>query len=132
MKQKRLKTRFTSQKAILEAEITAFTSFFTAEELHQKVSKTFPQLGIATIYRFLKLLVEHNKIHSYQCERRTIYSTNTQNHCHFLCERCCEKKHITLKNIGALQEGIKGKMCHFQIDVTGICEVCLKKSVEKK
>lgn len=127
MKIKKTKTRVTTQKSLLELEVMELTSFFTAEELYQKVCKTFPQLGIATIYRYLKSAVEKGEVHSYQCERRTIYSTNSKNHCHFLCEKCGEKKHITLKNIGALQEGIKGKMCHFQIDVTGICEGCLRK-----
>ncbi len=132
MKNDTLKTRFTSQKAILESEIGEFTSFFTAEELHGKITRSFPKIGIATIYRYLKSAVEHNEVHSYQCERRTIYSTNSKNHCHFYCEVCEEKKHISLKNIGALQESIKGKMCHFQIDVVGICEDCLRKRVEKR
>ena len=130
MKNRTLKTRFTSQKVILESEVEDFTSFFTAEELHGKIRRSFPKIGIATIYRYLKSAVERGEVHSFQCERRAIYSTNSKNHCHFYCEVCCEKKHMSLKNIGALQGSIKGKMCHFQIDVTGICEGCLgKKSV---
>ncbi len=118
-------TRLTTQKAMVEITMAEFLSFFTAEELHQKVAKMAPQIGIATIYRYLKSAVVRNEIHSYQCERRTIYSTNSKNHCHFYCEQCGEKKHISLHNIGALQRGIKGRMCHFQIDITGICEKCL-------
>ncbi len=121
------KSRLTTQKAVMELELSVLTAFFTAEELHQQVQQTLSSLGIATIYRYLKGAVERGEVHSFQCERRTIYSTNTKNHCHFVCEICGEKKHVQLKNIGALQEGIKGKMCHFQIDVTGICEGCLRK-----
>ncbi|OGY43319.1 MAG: hypothetical protein A2729_05360 [Candidatus Buchananbacteria bacterium RIFCSPHIGHO2_01_FULL_39_14] len=127
MKNRTLKTRFTSQKVILESEVEDFTSFFTAEELHGKIRRSFPKIGIATIYRYLKSAVERGEVHSFQCERRAIYSTNSKNHCHFYCEVCGEKKHITLQNIGALQKGIRGKMCHFQIDVVGICEECLRK-----
>jgi len=121
--------RHTKQEELLDKEMRGFTSFFTAEELFEKVQLKNKEIGIATVYRWLKTVVGEGDIHSYQCERKKIYSTNSKNHCHFCCELCGEKKHITLKNIGALQEGIKGKMCHFQIDVTGICEGCLKKKI---
>ncbi len=127
MKPQTPQTRLTTQKAILETEIAQFSSFFTAEELHHKIKKEFPHLGIATIYRYLKTLVHQNQIHSYQCERRTIYSTNTKNHSHFLCEKCNTKSHLHLKNIDSLKQNLRGKMCHFQIDITGICEDCLGK-----
>jgi Fe2+ or Zn2+ uptake regulation protein len=118
--------RHTKQEEVLSEEIKKLTSFFTAEELFSKVHVRNTKIGIATVYRWLKFLVEQGEVHSYLCERKTIYSTNTKNHCHFCCELCGKKKHINLKNIGVLQEGIKGKMCHFQVDVTGICEECLK------
>lgn len=121
-------TRQTKQKQLLQQEIDSYTSFFTAEELYTKIHTTDYSLGIATIYRYLKTLVEQQKIHSFSCNRKTIYSNNSKNHCHFHCEQCNNIKHISIKNIDSLQQNLKGKICHFQIDINGICEECLRKN----
>ncbi len=47
-------TRETRQKKIIEQELSKLKFFFTAEELHKKVVKKDSNMGIATIYRFLK------------------------------------------------------------------------------
>lgn len=94
--------------------------FFSAEELHQHV----PTIGIATIYRFLNKSVKNGELHAYQCNRKFIYSSSKKNHSHFLCEKCAEVKHINLNKLDFLNSQIKGKVCHIQIDITGICEKC--------
>ncbi len=119
------RTRETRQKKIIEDAVKHFTSFFNAEELHQYIAKK--GVGIATIYRLLTILVSEGKIHSFQCNRRTIYSSNKKNHCHFVCERCGERKHIQPKKLDFLEKEIEGKVCHVQIDISGICEKCGKK-----
>jgi len=68
------KSRKTKQKELIKAEINAFTSLFTAEELFNKVRKKDADIGIATIYRFLKDLRKERELHSYICDRRMIYS----------------------------------------------------------
>lgn len=118
--------RQTKQKMVLTHTIYSFKSFFDADDVHHKLSSTHPQIGIATIYRLLRDLSERGEIHAFYCERRTIYSNNRNNHCHFVCERCAEKKHIQLNKLDFLRSEIKGEICHFQIDVSGICEKCCK------
>ena len=120
-------TRKTDQKNFIEEEIKNLRSFFDAEELYKKVSKKNKKIGIATVYRFLKKLTEEGKIHSYSCDRKIIYSSNVKNHCHFICENCGNIKHINLKRLDFIQNEIKEDICHFQIDVTGICEKCKTK-----
>lgn len=117
-------TRKTSQKNIIEEEVNNFRSFFYAEKLYNQVFKKNKKIGIATIYRFLKKLVEEGKIHSYSCNRKIIYSPNLRSHCHFICENCGNIKHIDLKKLDFIHREIKEEICHFQIDVTGICEKC--------
>jgi len=120
--------RQTRQKELIEQEIASFSSFFNAEELYDKVSKKNKSIGIATIYRFLNNLVKIGEIHSYTCDRKTIYSNSRKNHCHFTCEKCGEVKHIDIRKLDFLKKEIKGEICHFQIDVTGKCEKCLNKN----
>jgi hypothetical protein len=42
---------------------------------------------------------------------------------------CKTTKHIELKNIDFVENEISGEVCHFQLDVTGICEKCLKRKI---
>lgn len=119
--------RITRQKKWLKEEVEKFTTFFNAEELYQKVSKRDQRIGIATVYRFLKNLVDNNKLHSFSCEGKTIYSLDLNNHCHFICQKCGNLEHLDLKKVDFLPKGRKNKICHFQIDLTGTCEKCLKK-----
>ncbi|MDO8656565.1 MAG: transcriptional repressor [Nanoarchaeota archaeon] len=120
-----MKPRLTKQKHLLEEAIGKYRSFFNAEEVHQKVSERNPKIGLATIYRYLNDQVNVGKLHSYTCNRRTLYSTSKKNHCHFHCERCGEIKHIQLQRLDFLKQDIEGDICHFQIDVKGICRECI-------
>lgn len=117
--------RETKQKKLIEKEITSFNSFFNAEELHHKVSKKNSGIGLATVYRFLNDWSKKREIHSFQCNRKTLYSNSKKNHCHFTCEKCGERKHIDIKRLDFLNQLIDGEVCHFQIDVTGVCKRCL-------
>jgi len=119
--------RMTKQKKILQQELEKLTSFFDTEELYHKAAKLDSTIGIATVYRFLKNCAEKGDVHSYLCKRKTIYSTNKKNHCHFTCENCGDVKHINIKNIDFVQ--LKEKICHFQVDMTGICDKCARKGV---
>jgi len=120
-------SRQTKQKELLEGEIKKINHFFTAHELFSKIYLKDKKIGIATIYRYLKYLVNQAKIHSYQCNRRTIYSLHQKNHCHFTCERCGKTEHINIKSIDFMKNNLNGSICHFQINVNGVCKRCLNK-----
>jgi Fur family ferric uptake transcriptional regulator len=120
------KSRNTKQKVLIQSEIQTFTSFFTADELYEKIKKKDNTIGIATVYRFLKDLRKKKELHSYVCERRMIYSRDKNNHCHFICQKCDQTTHFTVDKIDFLKTKIKGEVCHFQIDIHGICDKCLK------
>jgi Fur family ferric uptake transcriptional regulator len=119
-------SRKTKQKGLIQSEISTFTSLFTADELFEKVKKKDNTIGIATVYRFLKDLRKKKELHSYICDRRMIYSREKNNHCHFICQKCDQITHFTIDKIDFLKTKIKGDVCHFQIDVHGICDNCLK------
>lgn len=119
-----MKSRQTNQKELLQKNLLTFTSFFTAEDLYHKTLKFAPDLGIATVYRFLKTSVAQGKIHSYVCDRHSVYSNHANNHSHFHCEHCKKTIHIDIKNIDFLKQSLPGKACHFQLDITGICHDC--------
>jgi Fur family transcriptional regulator, ferric uptake regulator len=115
----------TKQKQDLYDVINTFSSFFNAEDLHEKVSEKNKKIGLATVYRFLKTQEEQGTIHSFLCDNRKIYSISNKNHVHFTCEPCGKKQHITAKKLDFLKTAVPGKVCHFQIDISGICEKCI-------
>lgn len=118
-------SRKTKQKELIRSEISTFTTLFTADELFDKIRKKDNTIGIATVYRFLKDLRKKKELHSYMCDRKMVYSREKNNHCHFICQKCDTITHFNIDKIDFLQTKIKGEICHFQIDVHGICDMCL-------
>lgn len=121
-----MKSRNTRQKELLEKEINKIKGFFTAEELYSRIENS--GIGIATIYRFLKEKTKNRQLHSYVCDGRNIYSNSSSSHSHYTCQICGKRSHIEIKDIGKIRKSIKGSICHFQIDVTGVCENCMKRN----
>ncbi len=117
--------RNTKQKRIIEEEVQKFETFFTADELHSRVKKIDSKIGIATVYRYLRDNSCDGNLHLYNCERRKIYSINDKSHCHFHCIKCGRNNLIQVKKIDFIKHGVKGKVCHFQLDIYGICENCI-------
>ena len=122
-----MKSRNTKQKELIGEEIKKFNLFFTAEDLFNKIKKKDSGIGIATVYRFLRDAVDLGRLHSYTCERRIIYSVGLESHCHFTCEKCGKVDHVKISSIDFVKSKIEGSICHFQIDVSGICNSCLKR-----
>jgi Fur family ferric uptake transcriptional regulator len=117
-------TRETRQKEIINSQLNKINHFFTAEELHEKVTKIEPKIGIATIYRFIKELKKKNEIYSYLCNRRNIFSKNKESHCHFICEKTGKTIHFEINNLDFLKNKIPGSIKSFQIEIRGVCHEC--------
>lgn len=118
------KSRNTRQKEILEEEIRKTESFFTSEDIFEKAKEKDKNIGIATVYRFLKTLSKKEILHSYRCDKKKIYSKENKSHCHFICERCGNTSHFNIEKLNFLKSNIEGEICHFQIDIKGICKDC--------
>ena len=113
-------TRQTKQKEIIQKELNKINTFFSAEDLNKKC----PELGIATIYRFLKEQEKTKQIYSYTCNRKTVYSKKNKSHCHFICEKTGKIIHFEIKSLDFLKNKIPGKITSFQIEVKGLCNEC--------
>ena len=114
-----MKTRNTRQKEIIESEIKKINKFFNAEDLLEKVSKIDKNIGIATIYRYLKDLRDKDRIYSYTCQGKVIYSSTKRSHCHFECSESGEVIHFELDNLDFLKDKIPGDIESFQLEVKG-------------
>lgn len=118
-----MRLRKTAQLQMMQKELEKMKGFFSAYEFHESLIGR--NIGIATVYRFLGNLADSGKIHNYNCGTSKVYSTTSKNHTHFRCERCGVISHISVPKLNL--EGIKGQICHLQLDITGVCERCLQK-----
>jgi len=71
-----MKIRNTKQKELLHKELENMRDFFSADDFHLQILKKMPNIGIATIYRFLNEKVKNNQLHSYYCDKRAVYSNS--------------------------------------------------------
>lgn len=116
--------RNTKQKQIMEQEIQEMSAHFNAEDIHRKLTEKKHEIGIATIYRFLKKLREERKLHSFTCERKIVYSRTNNDHSHYTCQKCGNITHFSVDSLDFIKKKIPGKICHFQIEVEGVCDKC--------
>jgi Fe2+ or Zn2+ uptake regulation protein len=118
------KSRTTRQKEIIQKTIDLTKTFFTAEDLFNKTIKIDRTVSIATIYRYLKNLRQHNLIYHYICEGKYIYSKENKSHCHFVCEQTGKIIHFDIDSLDFLKDKIPGSITSFQIEVKGSCIEC--------
>lgn len=119
--------RNTRQKKLLNEEIKKLDPFFTADDLFKQASKKDSNLGIATVYRFLKDLVSKKRLYSYICDRRTLYSIQKNSHCHFICEKTGKIIHFDIENLDFLKhikDKIPGTIKSIQLEIKGVCNGC--------
>ena len=114
-------SRNTRQKRLLQDSAERIGAFFSAEELHERVLKKDPSIGIATVYRFLK---SSDDLFSYRCGTRKVFSKGKKSHCHFVCEKTGKVIHFDLDNIDFLKDKIPGSITSFQLEVRGVCKDC--------
>jgi len=116
------KSRNTKQKEAIHKEIEKINGFFSAEDLYKKVKN----IGLATIYRFMKELRRKKKIYSYTCNNQLVYSKGKKSHCHFVCEETGKIIHFDVDSLDFLNNKIPGTISSFQIEVKGKCREHLK------
>jgi Fe2+ or Zn2+ uptake regulation protein len=118
--------RATRQKEAIAQELRKIDSFFSAEELYDKVKQKERNIGMATIYRYLNEVKSKGELFTYTCNRKTVYSKGKKSHCHFECEKTGKIIHFDIDNIDFLKDKIPGTIKSFQLEVRGTCNKCEK------
>ncbi len=117
-------SRETRQKDILCAQVSLMHTFFSAQELFDKVFLLDSGVGKATVYRFLQRTRDAGSIHSFECGGVTVYSLTARMHCHFVCETCGDQEHFLLSDLPFLTREMQKRACHIQVSVDGVCKKC--------
>ena len=123
--------RLTPQRVMILSAIASSSGHMTAEDIHEKVKKTYPFIDIATVYRTIQLLKRQRLLveidlgsGAYQYE-----VTHDQRHHHIVCRDCGTTldidHHRFLEPVRvALQQEyeFEADLDHFAI--FGICRQC--------
>ena len=121
--------RQTRQRDAIFQVIEETSGPLAVEEIHQRAKKRLPQLGIATVYRALKLMLESRQVQQVNMPSgETRYeSAHLGHHDHFQCRLClkvfdldiCPLKLKTGTKLhgGFLVEG-------HELTISGLCATC--------
>ncbi len=103
----------------------------SAEELHRLISEKYPGIGIATVYRSLKLFTKCgicNELHLEDGKVRYELRDEYLHHDHMVCIKCGKLIEVSSPEIEKLQEGIAlkygFKLIRHRLDLYGICKEC--------
>ncbi|MBT3923524.1 MAG: transcriptional repressor [Nitrospina sp.] len=125
--------RWTPQRKMILEVFLSFEGHVEMEALHKQILIHQPDLGIATLYRTLKLLTDCGLIeaHSFQNGKKTYERMfHVRHHDHLICTRCGD----TVEFEHPLIEKYQLQICeqygftlkHHKMELLGICRNCLK------
>lgn len=81
--------RSTRQRDEIARVLDAAQGPLNPSDIHERAQATLPGLGIATVYRTLKLLTEQGRIHPVLLDGETLYEASGRgHHHHFSCRGC--------------------------------------------
>jgi Fur family ferric uptake transcriptional regulator len=82
-------TRTTRQRDVIAHVLEGAEGPLAVSDVHGRALSDLPGLGIATVYRTLKLLTEQGRIHPVTLDSETRYEASGKgHHHHFSCTRC--------------------------------------------
>ncbi|MDD5591515.1 MAG: transcriptional repressor [Dehalococcoidales bacterium] len=120
--------RSKQREAILRV-LANTSSHPTAEWIHEQVKQEIPNVGLATVYRNLRLLKETGEVSEMLVSNGTAhFDGNTHNHYHFRCNQCGlildidEPVDETIEEKIASRTGLK--VTNHYLEFTGLCLDC--------
>jgi Fur family transcriptional regulator, peroxide stress response regulator len=100
-----------------------------AHQIYERVRKTLPRIGLATVYRNLHSLVDEGKIRTLRLDDQGArFDPETGAHDHFVCERCGRVVDLFLRDVRPVDLSALEKQGYVvtthTVTVHGTCQVC--------
>jgi Fur family peroxide stress response transcriptional regulator len=110
------------------------TSHPTAERVYEQVKKELPGVGLATIYRNLRLLSEAGEIAEIATKAGTNhFDGNAEQHYHFRCDRCGSIHDLDEPVDKAIEDRVATKtgfiVTGHYVELGGLCLSCQRLGV---
>ena len=130
LKKKDLK--LTEQRKIVLQGFLDIETHVTAEELYNTVKQNNPEIGMATVYRTLKILCEcglANELKFSDGVSRYEHLFDHKHHDHLICLKCGKYTEVFDPGIEELQEKLaqknKFQVLRHRMELYGFCENCI-------
>ena len=128
------KLRWTPQRKMILQSFLSFDGHVDIESLHKRIREQDPSIGIATLYRTRKLLVDCDVVeaHSFHDGKKSYERKfHVRHHDHLICTRCGK----TIEFEHPLIEKYQVEICEeygftlksHKMELMGTCEDCGKK-----
>src|SRR5882672_3368147 len=126
------KLKKTTQRALIWGVLLEAKGHPSVEEIRDIVLEKGHRIGLATIYRTLKILLVSGFIRQSKLHGMTRYEPviKQPNHLHFICNRCCSTVEFPSRKIESLilrvttEHGFEERYSRYAI--LGICKACLR------
>jgi Fur family ferric uptake transcriptional regulator len=123
-------TRTTRQRRAIEALLTEFHDFRSAQQIHATLRERGDNIGLATVYRTLGLLVHSGQVDVLTREDgETVYlRCSQQHHHHLLCRSCGRSVEIAGQAVVQWADAVAKQHGYTDIshtlEVFGLCPDC--------
>lgn len=124
--------RRTKQRDAIIETFLGTEDHLTSDELHQLVAADHPNIGLATVYRTLKLFVEAG-VASERTFRDGVsrYEVRAPHHDHLICTSCDSILEFENEDIERLQEQVAKNLgfvlTAHRLELYGLCRSCRSK-----
>jgi len=122
----------TVQRDLIVTEFFHVNGHVSAEELHSRLRREHSSIGLATVYRTLKILCMAGLAHERRFKdgftRYEFAGTEDRHHDHIVCVSCARVEEFENDEIEEIQKKIaqkhKFKMLDHRLEIYGLCREC--------
>lgn len=124
--------KVTDQRLAILSALTSGRAHMTAQEVFERVVTKYPEIGFATVYRFLKKMTEKNFVTEVRLGGLPArYELTPHNHHdHLTCINCGKIVEFENNEIEKLQELVAHshnfRLTHHVLELYGVCSSCQK------
>lgn len=133
-----LNLKVTNQRLAILKALHEGRRHVTAQELYEKLNVEHPEIGFATVYRFLRTLTEGHFVSEVRMGGlpARYELTPKGHHDHLTCVKCGKICEFENRAIETLQEKVAHqfgfRLTHHILELYGVCPACQAKAQEAK
>lgn len=122
--------KVTQQRLAILAALSSGRAHVTAQEVYEEVNKKHPEIGFATVYRFLRKMTEQGFVTEVRMGGlpARYELTPKRHHDHLTCEACGKIVEFENHQIEALQEAVAREngftLTSHVLELYGTCQDC--------
>lgn len=122
--------KVTQQRMAILESLSGGRAHVTAQEVFEKVNAKYPEIGFATVYRFLRKMAEQNMVTEVRMGGlpARYELTPRRHHDHLTCVYCGQIVEFESPRIEELQEQVAKehnfRLTHHVLELYGICPRC--------